>query len=166
MAAALFAKLTGLELFEARRLAGALIGLIGLATTWRLARLLGGPLAGLLALLLLATCPLFDGHMYINAKDAPFATAMIVLLFGIVRTIDEYPRPSRRTVVLLGVGLGVAFGSRILAAVFAPYLWRPEAAGALIWHLTTLIPRYEAGAPPWGLPRSPPPNRLSLHQRS
>lgn len=120
MAAALFAKLTGLELFEARRLAGALVGLIGLAMTWRLARLLGGPLAGLLALLLLATCPLFDGHMYINAKDAPFATAMIVLLFGIVRTIDEYPRPSRRTVVLLGVGLGVAFGSRVLAAVFAP----------------------------------------------
>ena len=120
MAAALFSKLTAIDLFEARRLSGAIVGLAGLTATWRLARRLGGPAAGLIALLLLATCPLFDGHMYINPKDAPFATAMIILLYAIVRTLDEYPAPSRRTVAIFGIALGLAFGCRILAAVFAP----------------------------------------------
>ena len=43
------------------------------AVTWRIGRRVGGPLAGLIALVLLATCPIFYGHMFINAKDAPFA---------------------------------------------------------------------------------------------
>ena len=120
MAAALAAKVLPFGLFETRRLIGAAVGLIGLFTAWRLARRLGGPLAGVSALALIATCPLFYGHMFINAKDAPFATAMIVLLYGIVRVVDEYPLPGARSVVLFGIGLGAAFGSRILAGVAAP----------------------------------------------
>ena len=58
--------------------------------------------------------------MFMNAKDAPFATAMAVLLLGLVRAFDEYPQPSARTVALAGVGLGLAFGSRVLAGVAAP----------------------------------------------
>ena len=54
MAAALAAKALPFDLFETRRLVGAAIGLIGLAATWRLARRLGGPVAGLCALTLLA----------------------------------------------------------------------------------------------------------------
>ena len=45
--------------------------------------------------MLLATCPLYYGHMFMNAKDAPFATAMAVLLLGLVRAFDEYPQPER-----------------------------------------------------------------------
>jgi hypothetical protein len=120
MASALAAKVLPFGLFETRRLIGAAIGIIGLVATWRLGRRLGGPLAGLCALVLLATCPLYYGHMYMNAKDSPFATAMIVLLLGMVRVIDEYPKPSQRTMVLAGVGLGLAFGTRILAAIAAP----------------------------------------------
>jgi hypothetical protein len=118
---ALAAKVLPFDLFETRRLAGALIGILGLAVTWRLGRRFGGPVAGCAALILLAACPLFYGHMFINPKDAPFATAMAVLVLGIVRALDEYPQPCVRTVALLGVGLGLAFGSRILAAVAAPY---------------------------------------------
>ncbi len=70
--------------------------------------------------MLLAACPLFYGHMFMNAKDAPFATAMAVLLLGLVRAFDEYPQPDARTVVLAGVGLGLAFGSRVLAGLAAP----------------------------------------------
>ena len=58
--------------------------------------------------------------MFINAKDAPFATAMAVLLLGLVRTFDEYPQPNARTVALTGVGLGLAFGSRVLAGIATP----------------------------------------------
>src|SRR5665213_172237 len=121
MAAALADKVLPFGLFETRRLLGAVVGLIGLAVTWRLGRRLGGPVSGLAALILLTACPLYYGHMFMNPKDAPFATAMAVLLIGIVRVLDEYPRPDARSVALFGVGLGVAFGMRILAAVAAPY---------------------------------------------
>src|SRR6185437_247391 len=62
MAAALAAKMLPFDLFETRRLVGAAIGIVGLAVTFRLGRRLGGPPAGLIALLLLATCPLYYGH--------------------------------------------------------------------------------------------------------
>jgi hypothetical protein len=121
MLAALTSKLLPFDLFETRRLVGAAVGIVGLVATWRVGRRLGGPIAGLVALVLLATCPLYYGHMFMNAKDAPFATAMAVLLLGLVRAFDEYPRPGPRTVVLAAIGLGLAFGSRVLAGIAAPY---------------------------------------------
>jgi hypothetical protein len=119
MAAALADKVSPFTLFETRRLIGALVGLIGFALTWRIAQRVGGPLAGLLALLLLLSCPHYFGHVFINAKDAPFSVAILALLLGFVRAIDDYPNLSRLTVVIFGLGLGVAFGSRILAVVSA-----------------------------------------------
>jgi len=56
--ATLAAKILPFGLFETRRLLGAAVGLVGLLATWRLGRRLGGPLAGLLAIILLAACPL------------------------------------------------------------------------------------------------------------
>jgi 4-amino-4-deoxy-L-arabinose transferase-like glycosyltransferase len=112
--AALAAKISPFGLFATRRLLGAALGLIGLFVTWRLGRRLGGPLAGLIALILLATCPLYYGHMFINCKDAPFATAMMIALLGMVRAFGEYPRPTPATVVLCGIGIGLALGTRVL----------------------------------------------------
>ena len=112
--AALTAKVLPFGLFETRRLLGAAVGLIGLFVTWRLGRRLGGPLAGLIALVLLATCPLYYGHMFINAKDAPFAVASVIALYGIVRAFETYPRVTPATVALCGVGVGLAVGSRVL----------------------------------------------------
>ena len=73
-------------------------------------------LAGLLALVLLATCPLYYGHMFMNPKDSPFAVAMAIFLLGLVRCFEEYPRPSIATGALVGAGFGLAFGSRIMGA--------------------------------------------------
>src|SRR5262249_20672674 len=81
---------------------------------------LGGPIAALITLVLLAACPLYYGHMFMNAKDAPFATAMALLLLGIVRAFDQYPRPGVATIALFGLGLGLAFGSRVLAGIAVP----------------------------------------------
>src|ERR1700756_4599250 len=121
MAAALLHKIIPLELFETRRLLGAVVGVIGLAVTWRLARRVGGPLAGLAALLLLALCPTFYGHMFMNPKDAPFAVAMVILMLGLVRLAEEYPSPSPRTILIIGLGAGLSIGSRILAGLALVY---------------------------------------------
>lgn len=122
MVAALLHKVVPLELFETRRLLGAIVGIAGLAVAWRLARRIAGPIAGLGALLLLAICPTFYGHMFMNPKDAPFAVAMLVLLFGLTRFIEEYPLPTPRTVLLVGFGTGISLGCRILGGLAVVYL--------------------------------------------
>lgn len=121
MAAALLHKIIPLELFETRRLLGAVVGVIGLAVTWRLARRIGGPVAGLAALLLLALCPTFYGHMFMNPKDAPFAVAMVILIMGLVRLIEEYPAPSPRTILIVGFGAGLSIGCRVLGGLALIY---------------------------------------------
>ncbi len=121
MAAALLHKIIPLELFETRRLLGAIVGIIGLAVTWRLGRRVAGPVGGLATLLLLALCPTFYGHMFMNPKDAPFAVAMVILMLGLVRLAQEYPNPSARTVLILGLGAGCAIGCRILAGLTLIY---------------------------------------------
>jgi hypothetical protein len=121
MVAALLHKVLPLELFETRRLLGAIVGVIGLAVTWRLGRRVGGPLAGLATLLLLALCPIFYGHMFMNPKDAPFAVAMIILMLGLVRLAEEYPQPSPRTILIVGLGSGLSIGSRILGGLALVY---------------------------------------------
>jgi Dolichyl-phosphate-mannose-protein mannosyltransferase len=121
MVAALLHKVIPLELFETRRLLGAVVGVIGLAVTWRLGRRVGGPLAGLAALLLLALCPTFYGHMFMNPKDAPFAVAMVILMLGLVRLAEEYPQPSPRTILIVGLGAGLSIGSRVLGGLALVY---------------------------------------------
>jgi hypothetical protein len=117
MASALVAKFSGIDLFDTRRLVGATIGIIGLLLTWRLGRRVGGPIAGLIALMLLTACPLYYGHMFMNAKDAPFAVAMVVLLLGAVRVFEGYPAPSSAASVLFGIGMGLAVGTRVLGGL-------------------------------------------------
>jgi len=114
MTAALLAKVLPFDLFDTRRLVGAALGLLGLVVIWRLGRRIGGPLSGLIALVLLAACPLYYGHMFINPKDTPFAVMMAITLLGIVRAIEEYPRPAPVTGLLFGLGLGLSIGSRIM----------------------------------------------------
>jgi hypothetical protein len=112
--ATLAAKVLPFGLFETRRLVGAAIGLVGLFVTWRLGRRLGGPFAGLIAVTLLAACPLYYGHMFINAKDGPFAAVMMMALLGLVRAFEEYPRATQPTLALCGVAIGLAIGARVL----------------------------------------------------
>src|SRR5690242_6735749 len=130
MVAALLHKIIPLELFETRRLVGAVVGVIGLAVTWRLGRRVGGPVAGLATLLLLALCPIFYGHMFMNPKDAPFAVAMMVLMMGLVRLAEEYPQPSPRTILIVGLGAGLSIGSRILGGL------------ALVYAVTGFVPLF------------------------
>ena len=112
--ATLAAKILPFDLLETRRLVGAAVGLVGLFATWRLGRRLGGPLAGLLGLLLLAATPLYYGHMFINAKDGPFAAVMAIALLALVRALEEYPRATPPTIALCGIGIGLAIGARVL----------------------------------------------------
>jgi hypothetical protein len=114
--AAVADKFLPLTLFETRRLVGAALGILGLLVTWRIGRRVGGPPAGLIALVVLAACPLYYGHMFMNPKDSPFAVAMAILLLGLVRCFEHYPRLPIATATLAGAGFGLSIGSRIMGA--------------------------------------------------
>lgn len=124
---ALVDKVLPIDLFEVRRLVGALVGIVGLAVVWRLARRLGGAVAGLLSLVLLATIPMYYGHMFMNAKDGPFAVAMCVLLLALVRAFEEYPTPTPGVIVGLGAAIGLVIGTRVLGAIAVLFAVAPLA---------------------------------------
>src|SRR5262249_31667470 len=71
MFAALLAKILPFDVFETRRLAGALVGLAGLAATWRLARRLGGPPPGVTAPAPLVTSPPHSRHLLTYPQHRP-----------------------------------------------------------------------------------------------
>ncbi len=127
MLAALAAKVLPFDLFETRRLVGSVVGIATMIIVWRLARRFGGPVSGLIALMLIAATPLLYGHMFINAKDAPFAMAMTLLLLGLVRALDDYPRPGAATVAIFGLGLGLALGTRVMGGMTSLYMILPMA---------------------------------------
>ena len=117
---------TGLDPYAWRHLLGAMVGLAGLTLIWRLGRRLGGPGAGLLALLLLATLPGWWGHMFFNSKDVPFAVGMLASLAIWVRCLEEWPEPRLRSALLLGLAVGLTLGVRVggimLGLIVAPSL--------------------------------------------
>jgi Dolichyl-phosphate-mannose-protein mannosyltransferase len=119
--AALISSVLPFDLFDTRRLVGAVIGLVGLFATWRIGRRIGGPFAGLCALVLLAISPLYYGHMFMNPKDAPFAVAMALLLLGLVRAFQEYPRPQPATIALSGIAIGLCIGTRVIGVIAVAY---------------------------------------------
>jgi hypothetical protein len=59
--------------------------------------------------------------MFMNPKDAPFAVAMVILMLGLVRLAEEYPQPSPRTVLIVGLGAGLSIGSRVLGGLALVY---------------------------------------------
>lgn len=108
--------------YETRHLLGGLVGVLGMAGTWALARRVAGPRAGLVALALIAMTPVYYGHMFFNPKDVPFACGMIWSLYWVVRVVEAMPRPGLRQVAPLGLVLGMTLATRIGAVIIGLYL--------------------------------------------
>ena len=65
-------------------------------------------------------------------ESTAIAVAIAIALFGLVRGIEDYPRPRPATVLLIGIGFGLSIGSRILGGIAALYMTAPMLF--LIWH--------------------------------
>ena len=106
--------------YATRHLLGGMIFLSGLVGGWKLARLLAGERAGLIALICLATTPLLYGHGFINPKDSPLAWFAIWTIYFACRLMEP-GRPTWKTVVGFGVSLGLTVGTRVIGVVYIDY---------------------------------------------
>lgn len=108
--------------YETRHLLGGLVFVGGLLGGWRLAELLAGRRAGLIALICLATTPLLYGHSFINPKDSPFAWLTLWAIFYACRILENPDAPERKALIGFAVSLGLALGTRVMAFAIIVYL--------------------------------------------
>jgi hypothetical protein len=122
MVAAALNKFSPLGVYETRHLLNGLVGLFGLAGCWKLGRVLGGPRAGLIALLFLLLTPNYYGQMFNNPKDIPFAVGGVWATYYMVRILPALPRPPLLLLVKMGLAIGLALGVRVGGLLFLCYL--------------------------------------------
>ncbi|MBL8628274.1 MAG: glycosyltransferase family 39 protein [Rhodospirillaceae bacterium] len=126
---------TPFDHFATRHLMGGLFGVVGFFGIWRLTKLLAGDWAALLAVAILASSPLLYGHMFINPKDAPFAWLTVWVLYYGGRALIEGERVTWQTILGLGVTLGLALGTRIMALAWLLSVLGAFAVGVAAEHV-------------------------------
>ena len=122
MLIALANKVSPLWEYDTRHLMSGLIGVAGVAGTWRLGRALGGPRAGFFAALLLALTPAWHGGAFINPKDIPFAAALAWAALFLVRIAQALPQWRWRDFLGFAVSAGPALGIRVGGLIALAYL--------------------------------------------
>ena len=108
--------------FETRHLLNACVGLIGIAATWKLARLLAGRWAAFLAASMLLLEPSYFGHMFNNHKDIPFAAGYACSLYFLLVALRHFPAVPSGLVARLGLAVGLTLGVRIGGLLLLGYL--------------------------------------------
>jgi len=156
LTAALLNLVSPFGVYETRHLLGGLIFLAGLVGGWKLARLLAGERAGLIALACLGTTPLLYGHGFINPKDSPLAWLAIWTTYFACKILATPGRPGWSTVVGFGVSLGLTVGTRVIGLVYVFYLLGVFTLAATAYLLrgdtfTTVLGRASASAPRLGV---------------
>jgi hypothetical protein len=151
VAAALLRRVSPWDEYRTNHVLCAFIAQVGLLGTWRLGRLLAGPLGGLYSLLFLVLTPVYYGHQFNNPKDIPFAAGYVWGLYFIARLLlacapsqtpgAEAPSPALghgfwlALAAALGLGMSVRVGGAILIGYLVSFLglvtldrWRTSGA--------------------------------------
>ncbi len=114
-------KVIPLDRYVVRHALNAVFGWLGIVGCYALATRLGGPSAGLLAMVLLAVTPRYWADAMNNPKDLPFATyatAALVVMAGIPA---RYPFLTLGRALALGVSIGLALSVRPGGLLFVAY---------------------------------------------
>lgn len=111
------------DYYEARHAMCSIFGVLTILFTALLARRMGGGLSGVLAMLMLFLVPRFFGHSMNNLKDIPFAFGYVFSIFYILKLFDDFPRFSKKNIILLSLGIAFTIGNRAGGLLLIPYLF-------------------------------------------
>jgi glycosyltransferase involved in cell wall biosynthesis/tetratricopeptide (TPR) repeat protein len=106
--------------YDVRHFINSIVGCLLILFTGLFAKRLGGWRVGFFAFLALWMSPRIFGEIFNNSKDIPFAFGVVFSLYHMIPFLEKLPKPSWRSVILLGLGIGftlsVRFGGFILFA--------------------------------------------------
>ncbi|GHT41494.1 hypothetical protein AGMMS49965_11370 [Bacteroidia bacterium] len=109
------------DYMTARHVCNALVGAFLMLFVGLLAKLIGGWRAGCMALLLIFFSPHIVGQSFNNPKDIPFAAFAMGAIYYIAWFIKEFPNPTLKTSIKMGVMMGAAIGIRPGGFLFFAY---------------------------------------------
>jgi hypothetical protein len=112
--------------YDARHLANAAVGLLGVVAAGGIGSRLGGPWAGLLSALFLALTPRFSGEAFANPKDVPFASLFALAAWAALWASERPGGAGWREALVAGLAVGLAAGIRVAGLVllgFVAILW-------------------------------------------
>lgn len=118
--AAILERILPIWVWDLRHLLSGMFGFLGVLGAYKIARLLGGERAGLIAILLLMITGAWSGAMFTHTKDVPFATCLVWALYYTMLVAQQLPAPPFKLTLKLGVAIGCALGMRI-GGVFAVF---------------------------------------------
>ena len=108
--------------FETRHLINALVGFFGILFAGLISRRLMNWRAGFFGLLMLFMSPYYLGHAMNNPKDVPFAVGYIASLYYIVVFLQQFPKPRKRTAIMLLLAIAFTISIRIAGLLMIAYL--------------------------------------------
>ena len=120
--AALLNKISPLSEYDTRHLLNSWVGFAAILLCAFIALNIAGWRAALIVLWLLFISPRFTGHSMNNPKDIPFAMSFMLTSLGLVQLMDEMPKPSKKSIILVICGIGIAIGTRIGGLMLFGYL--------------------------------------------
>lgn len=115
-------KLIPADPFIVRHVVNSAFGWIGVAYAGRLANLLFGPAAGLLAMVMLTLSPRYLGDAMNNPKDIPFAALATVATYYLATVERAYPYLNWKTALKLTLAIALAINVRAGGLLFLCYL--------------------------------------------
>jgi len=99
--------------YDSRHLVFALFGIAGIYYVYRFGSKFIGEWVGVFAALFLATTPMWFGHMFINAKDIPFATLLLASsYYGLLILTGHETSP--QLWVKTGLSIGMLAATKLL----------------------------------------------------
>ncbi|MBA4407949.1 MAG: hypothetical protein C0397_00830 [Odoribacter sp.] len=100
------------DIYAFRHLMCSVSGWLTIVITALFAAYFSGYGAAILVLILFAVSPGFLGHAQNNLKDIPFALAYISSVYFSLKLVFSETKPSRQTIILLIISIGLAIGIR------------------------------------------------------
>lgn len=116
-------KTTGSDPYTVRHILLSLMGVLIIVGTGLTGRLLGGNWrVGVLAMVFALFSPRIFGDSMNNPKDITFAAGYVMTLCFLIKFLQELPKPSWRTTLLIMAGIGIGLGSRAPGLALVGYV--------------------------------------------